>query len=290
MASYNRYSHHARRALAHAGLLTARCHHAMIDTGHLLVGVMLARGSIGYQVLHNLQLDAAQAEPYLVTLAPRLPVAPDYFEDSPSLGVALDIAEDEASRLGHHYVGTEHFLLGITRTNVGNATTLLRLMNSTPEEVRRHVRRIITDGVMEFNLQDAKRNARLTELSRRVISASEQMAVAMDHPTVGVGHLLLVLVREQRSYTAALLQEMGLREYHLREALDEGDIALMISIEGLLDRAMDLTDRLGNHYTGTDHLLLALCSVDEGRTVLARFNLSPEDLRERVEAHMRSGK
>ena len=57
-----------------------------------------------------------------------------------SYNQALLLAEDESDWLGNHYIGTEHILLGITRTNVGNAVRLLKLVDITPEQVRRHVR------------------------------------------------------------------------------------------------------------------------------------------------------
>ena len=57
MPNLHRYSHHAKRALSHAGDLALRYAHPHIDTAHLLVGVILAEGSIGAKVLDTLNLE-----------------------------------------------------------------------------------------------------------------------------------------------------------------------------------------------------------------------------------------
>ncbi len=286
MPNYNRYSHHARRALTHAGLLTQQYGHPRIGTGHLLVGVMLTEGSIGYQVLYALNLSVERARPHLKTLLPASAPPSDLAANSETLNIALELAEDESSRLGHHYVGTEHLLLGITRTNVGNAPALLHLMNGTPEQVRRRVRRTIKDGATEFNLQNVKNNARLSELSRRVISAAEQMSVSLDHQTVGLGHLLLVLLRERRSYISTLLRDFGLDEGKLQQDLNEHNPALLVSIEVVLGKVLDQVGKLGSHYTGTDHLLLTLCIDPAGVAMLTAYGVPPEQMRLRVEEHI----
>lgn len=284
--SYNRYSHHARRALTHAGTLVTRLRHPLTDTGHLLVGVMETHGSIGAQILQDLDTDAQTAADYLQTLAPVLDFPPEEVFNADELNAALAYAADESAWLGHHYVGTEHLLLGITRTNVGNARELLRHLNVSPEQVRRWVRRALSDGARELDLQAAKRTARLTELSRRAITAAEQMAVSLDHLTVGLGHLLLVMLLEERGPISALLREQGLDETRLRQDLDDGDPALLVSVDVVLDRALDQAESLGSHYTGTEHLLLTLAADEMGRRLLIEQGLNPELIRQRVKSQL----
>jgi ATP-dependent Clp protease ATP-binding subunit ClpA len=259
--------------------------HPFADTGHLLVGVLLTRGSIGSQILQELITDPATAESHLRSLSPSLEHLPPEVRNADELNAALAMAADESTWLGHHYVGTEHLLLGITRTNVGNARALLSFMDISPEQVRRRVRRALSDGARELDLQFAKRNAHLTELSRRVITAAEQMAVSLDHQTVGLGHLLLVLLQEERSPTSALLRAGGLDEAQLRHELQDMPESF-VSIEVVLDRALDQAQSMGSHYTGTEHLLLTLAADKDGSALLARFNLSPDDLRHRVKAQL----
>lgn len=283
MPSYNRrYSHHARRALTHAAQLVLRCRHPRIDTGHLLVGVMLAEGSIGHGVLHMLELDAGTAEPALAGLIRQIETVPDPPPHDAALDAALELAADESNWLGHHYIGTEHLLLGITRTNVGNASDLLHQLNVAPEQVRRHVRIALDDGLKEFSLEAVRRSVSLSELSRRVITAAEQMAVRMDNPAVGMGHLLLVLMRERRSPTAPVLAGSHLDADRLEAGLREGRASLLVSIETIVRQAVEHAQSLGTHFTGTEHLLLAITLAPEGIALIEQYGANADDLRERI--------
>jgi ATP-dependent Clp protease ATP-binding subunit ClpC len=282
MPNPSRYSQHARRALAQAQILVKRYGHPYVDTGHLLVGVMLAEGSIGCQVLHDLNLYAEQAEPHLQALYP-LMALPGEGSRPDSLEIALELAADEATWLSHHYIGTEHLLLGITRSGSGNGDALLRRMGSSSEHLRRRVRRVLKEGATEFDLQTAKQVAHLSELSRRVINAAEQRALMMQQEKPGVGHLLLELAREGRSPTAALLRDSGLDEAGLEAGLQAQDPALLLGIEAMLTQVLDLVERIGSHYTGTEHLLLTLAQHPAGSAALRAYGVDVELLRQRLE-------
>lgn len=287
MASHHRYSHHTRRALTHAANLAARYQHAYQDTAHLLVGVILAEGSVGSQVMQDFDLPAAVAEVYLKRLMPPVAKAPDQVPTDASFDKALEQAEDEAQWLAHHYIGTEHLLLGITRTNLGNAIGLLRLLEITPEQIRRRVRHVIMDGRREFSLEAIRANARLSELSRRVLNAAEQQAVALDHPTVGLGHLLLAMIRERRGVMSTVLRNSGLDEARLQAGLQGRDSATLISVEVLLNDAVDKAEQLGSHYLGADHLLLVLAHLPAGQRVLQQYGAQPGKVSRMLNRHLR---
>ncbi len=287
MRSYSRYSHHARRALSHARALVNRYRHPQVDTGHLLVGVMLAEGSMGYRVLQEMNLSASRAESHLRTLYP-LTDLPG-MDNTDALDKVLALAESESTWLGHHYVGTEHLLLGITRTNAGNASALLRQLNTSSEQLRRRVRRALRDGTSELDWQFARRSARLSELSRRVISAAEQMAVSLEQPSAGMGHLLLVLLLESRSTVSTFLRESGLKEERLRAGLAARDGSLLVSIEGILNQALDPVENLdnGSHYTGTEQILFTFALDPEGAAVLQAYGVNVSRLLRRLKPDFR---
>lgn len=288
MASYSRFSHHARRAMTHAGMLVNQFRHPRMDTGHLLVGIRLTRGSIGCQILQHLDFQVDQASVYLKSLTLPLEDPVDNPPHDAALDACLDLAANESGWLGHHYVGTEHLLLGITRTNVGNASDLLRLVGISPDQLRRRVRQAVSEGLMEFSLQAVRRHARLSELSRRVINAAEQIAVALDHETVGIGHLLLVLLKEQRSITATLLRTVSLEERAIEFTLSQQNTAAMKSIEHILVDAVEYAQNWDNHYTGTEHLLLAVTLDPAGSALLRELNISPEVLQRKIESYLRT--
>lgn len=273
------YSHHARRALTHASLLVQRYRHPFVDTGHLLVGVMLAEGSIGWQVMQSMGLSAAQAEPHLQALYPMVDV-PGEVSNADALNMTLELAASEAEWLSHHYIGTEHLLLGLTRSNAGNASALLRRLNTSPEYLRSRVRRALSEGTSEADLQ----MVRLSELSRRVMYAAEQLAISLGHSQVGIGHLLLVMARERRSTTSPMLLACGLDETRLRDGLARGDGLLLVSIDRILNQVRDLVERVGSHYTGTEHLLLALVNDPAGQAALNAYGVRPETLEAYLQA------
>lgn len=291
MSYVNRYSHHARRALLHAGMLVKQYHHPRVDTGHLLVGVLQTRGSIGYTVLDELGLDAKRAQPQLQELTVALSQPPEDVQNDAALDMALDLAADESAWLGHHYIGTEHFLLGMTRTNLGNASDLLHRLNVTPEQVRRRVRRALSAGMYEFSQETLRHSARFSELSRRVIIAAESLSVRLDHPSVGIGHLLWAMASEQRGATTTLLHDHAMDKERLHRVLtgergSEHLPGLLTSIEHILDPASELAERFGNHYTGTEHLLLAMLSDEALQTTLQHYVEEITQLRDALRDRM----
>lgn len=287
MSIENRFSHHSRRALAHAAQLARRFNHPRQDTAHLLVGVIRAQGSLGAQVLSDLDLPLEVAEVYLKRLIDAESEVPNPVPRDPSFETALMQAADESNWLGHHYVGTEHLLLGITRTNVGNAISLLRLVEISPEQIRRRVRHLLSDGRAEFSLEALRQNARLSELSRRVLNAAEQYAVSFDHPSVGIGHLLLALLRERRGVNADILRQSGLEESVLVEGLMRRDTAPLLSVESVVQEAIEVSQKMGSHYVGADHLLLVLARAHQGAALMRRYNVSTDKVQRLLSKHLR---
>lgn len=285
MAQQQRYSHHARRALHHATQLAVDYGHPVQDTAHLLVGVIMAEGSLGSDLLDIYDLPIPVARVYLK----RLLLPQEGITHPPrtkTLNQTLMLAADEAQSLGSHYIGTEHMLLGITRTNLGNAVDLLRLVDITPEQLRRRVRHVISDGRAEWNLELIRANARLSELSRRVLNAAEQLAIRHDHPVIGIGHLMLALSNERRSVTSAYLQQSGLDHGQLQHDIERGNQRLFITMEAVLQEAINQADKMGNHYLGADHLLLALTNDTQAVALMHHYGVSVDKVRRLLEKYL----
>lgn len=288
MPFQHRYSHHARRALHHAADLASLYGHHQQDTAHLLVGVILTEGSLGSQILDIFDLPAPVARVYLKRLMTPYENVPNPVPRSEAFKKTLEQAADEADWLDSHYIGTEHLLLGITRENQGNALDLMHLVDVTPEQIRRRTRHMISDGNLEFSLETVRANAKLSELSRRVLNAAEQRAVTLDHPAVGIGHLLWALINERRGITSNFLQQAGLGKEKLEVDLDNYEQSLFISIEDALNEAINQATRYGSHYVGADHLLLALALLTDGMTLMYRFGADPEKVKRLVNKHLSS--
>ncbi len=286
MINETRYSHHARRALTHARMSAATFHHPRVDTGHLLLGVLRAQGSIGCQVLEALGLEAQlTAEKLSAMVLEHAAVNGPPAHDA-ALDLALELADDEAAWLGHHYVGTHHLLLGMTRTNLGNSSDLMRLLGVSPEKVRTRVRRALNEGMTEFNLEAVRRNPRFSELARRVINAAEGYSLALDHETIGVGHLLLALWHEQRGSIAPLLAHSGFNVHALRADLERHTPTVLTSVEPIFELSLESAERYSNHYTGTEHLLLAILALPGSDTLMQRYGIHVEHLRQAVQQQL----
>lgn len=282
----HRYSHHARRALHHAAELALEYGHPRQDTAHLLVGVMMTEGSLGAKVLEIFDLPVPVAKVYLKRMMPAEDNVQKPVPHDESFDKALEQSVDEATWLGSHYIGTEHILLGITRMNVGNAINLMRLIDITPEQLRRRLRHLIGDGHFEWSLETVRANARLSELSRRVLNAAEQQAVKLDHPAVGIGHLLNALVTERRGMTSSVLKQSGLDEEKLQKALIAKRRHLFTDVSVVLDEAINQAEKMGNHYVGADHLLLAMTLNEKCIDLLTRYDVAPDKARRLVQKQL----
>jgi ATP-dependent Clp protease ATP-binding subunit ClpC len=281
----HRYSHHARRAIGHAGELAAQYRHPRVDTGHLLVGILRAEGSIGAAVLRELGLEAERAASQLRALiVPHPTAATAHPTHDAALDAALDLAADEAVWLGHHYIGTEHLLLGMTRTHVGNVADLLRQLDIAPDLLRRRVRRALHDGFTELMLEQARRAARLSELARRVLTAAEQRA---GDAAATSWHLLLALLAEGRGAVPALLRESGLAMADLERQLKRR-APLSTDLDDILYHASELAETYDSHYVGTEHLLLALLLNPALSAPFAESGIDIQALIARVEAQLRA--
>jgi ATP-dependent Clp protease ATP-binding subunit ClpA len=282
MEERDRFSQHARRALNQARLLAQDCRHEAVDTDHLLAGILREKGSLGSRVLADLDADTCRAEAEVCVLHP--------VADPPALTLDLTddarrvllIAAEVSHWFGHHYIGTEHVLLALVRSREGGVQSLLRALALSPDEIRRRVRRLLRGGVTDLSIEATKRTARLSELSRRVLNAAEQLALQGGGQPIAPDHLLLVLARERRSAASRMLRDCGLNPAALEAVLNRrisGDLVNPEAVvEEVIDRAVDQANRLGTHYTGTDHLLLALAENPYGAGLLGQCGVDVERL------------
>jgi ATP-dependent Clp protease ATP-binding subunit ClpC len=282
MEMNSRFSQHARRAFSQARLLAQECQHGAVDTDHLLVGILREKGSLGSRVLVDLDVDGDQAEAEIRVL--HQPVEPlahplDLTEASRRV---LIIAADVSRWFGHPYIGTEHLLLALVRSREGGVHDLLCALALNPDQIRWQARRLLRSGVTELDLEVAKRTARLSELSRRVLNAAQQLAWQEEGQPIGLDHLLLVLARERRSAASRMLHECGLNQAALDPIPERGLSGSHVSpealVEEVIDQAVDWANQLGTHYTGTDHLLLALAENSYGAALLRQYGVDVERL------------
>jgi len=276
------YSHHARRAMLQARACARQQRHALLDTGHLLVGILRAEGSLGQRVLRELALNPEDAEHRLAKQHPHARQLPADLPFSDALQDTLRFAAEESHLLGHHYIGTEHLLLGLVRSGGGSARPILHASAISLDQIRRQVRRVWQEGQTEIGLEKGLRLARLSELSRRVLSRANMIADDYDQHPVDLMHLLLALAQEKRSPGALTLPRCGLNQTALQDALRRPHLSTATHLEEVLDEAVFYAEQMGSHYTGTDHIIMALARHERGMWLLLKFRVDVERLQREV--------
>jgi hypothetical protein len=141
-----RFTQRSRRVLMLAQEEAERMQHASIDTEHLLLGLMREEGGVAHRVLSDLGVDQQQLESQVQALSQAGIRSGAMLELSNGVKKSLELAVDEARRMGHHYIGTEHLLLGLMRQDSGAAVEILQRLNVKAEQVRRHAHQILKDA------------------------------------------------------------------------------------------------------------------------------------------------
>ena len=117
----------------------------------------------------------------------------------------LMLAQEEAKRLGHNFIGTEHLLLGLVREGSGIAARALKNMNVDLNRVRAEVERITPRGDKLFF-----QGITYTPRAKRVVELSIEESQNLGHNYVGTEHILLGLLREGEGIAAQVLTNLGI--------------------------------------------------------------------------------
>jgi ATP-dependent Clp protease ATP-binding subunit ClpC len=120
----------------------------------------------------------------------------------------LAMAREEAARLHHEYVGTEHILLGLVRDGEGVAAEVLRGLGVDREAIRQHV----LEGVHPGRPGSVPGpDLPYTSRAKKVLELSMTEASMLNHSYVGSEHLLLGLLAEEKGIAAQVLSQAGVR-------------------------------------------------------------------------------
>jgi ATP-dependent Clp protease ATP-binding subunit ClpC len=141
-----RFTQRARRVLSLAQEEAERLQHSHIGTEHLLLGLMREEGGVAGRVLRDLGLEIHRVEDLVQRLSNAGQRAVGKLDLSSGTKRVLELAVDEARRMGHHYIGTEHLLLGLVRINDGIAIDILKRLGVSTDQVRRQTRRVLQES------------------------------------------------------------------------------------------------------------------------------------------------
>jgi ATP-dependent Clp protease ATP-binding subunit ClpC len=139
----------------------------------------------------------------------------------------ISASREEALRLGHDYIGTEHLILGMIRDNDNLAVTLLRKLGASLEEVKETIERA-TRGTANYNVRNLA-NIPLTRQSEKVLKVTYLEAKFFKSQLIGAEHVLLSILRDEDNLGAQILGKVKvnydlvkqLLEYHLQNPTAE---------------------------------------------------------------------
>ncbi len=118
----------------------------------------------------------------------------------------LQMAREEAARLHHEYVGTEHILLGLIREGEGVAAAVLQNLNVDLEEIQQKIEETVKKGKAAAA---AGPDLPYTSRAKKVLELAMTEARELNHSYVGTEHLLLGLLREEKGIAAQVLTDAG---------------------------------------------------------------------------------
>ena len=170
MASrFEKFSERARRVLSLAQEEAQRFNHNYIGTEHILLGLVRETEGVGAKVLSNLNVELPKvrsAVEFIIGRGER--PSPEDTALTPRAKKVIELAVDEARRLSHHYIGTEHLLIGIMREGEGVAAGVLESDGVTLDKIRAETARVLSQsaskGQTASNPRQTTRTPTLDEL------------------------------------------------------------------------------------------------------------------------------
>ena len=125
----------------------------------------------------------------------------------------MQLANQEAQRFNHEYIGTEHMLLGLVKEGTGVAANVLKNLDVDLRKIRLEVEKLVQSGPEMITMGKLPQTPR----AKKVIEYSMEEARNLNHNFVGTEHILLGLLREQEGVAAQVLMNLGLKLEEVRE-------------------------------------------------------------------------
>ena len=125
----------------------------------------------------------------------------------------MQLANQEAQRFNHEYIGTEHVLLGLIKEGSGVAANVLKNLDVDLRKIRLEVEKLVQSGPDMVTMGKLPQTPR----AKKVIEYSMEEARHLNHNYVGTEHILLGLLREQEGVAAQVLMNLGLKLEEVRE-------------------------------------------------------------------------
>ena len=146
---------------------------------------------------------------------------------SPRVKDVITYSKEEALRLGHDFIGTEHLMLGILRDGNGKAIQILNNLSVDLDHLRRKVE-ILSPASPSAEVSVEKKNLHLTRQAERALKTTFLEAKVFQSSSISTAHLLLCILRNENDPTTKLLNKMKIdydaaKEQYLNMTPNEED-------------------------------------------------------------------
>ena len=229
---FEKFSERARRVLSLAQEEAQRFNHNYIGTEHILLGLVRETEGVAARVLANLGVDlnkVRSAVEFIIGRGERPPQGEIGL--TPRAKKVVELAVDEARRMNHAYIGTEHLLIGLLREGEGVAAGVLESLNVSLDKVRSETQRLLSQQTSTSAGYGARATTRTPTLDQLGIDLTGAARANKLDPVIGrskeIQRVIQILSRRTKN-NPVLMGEPGVGKTAIVEALAQriasGDI------------------------------------------------------------------
>jgi ATP-dependent Clp protease ATP-binding subunit ClpA len=309
MGPFDRFNDRAKRVLALAQDEAIRFNHNYIGPEHLVLGLVREGEGVAARALDSLGIELGKVRSAVEFIVGRgdATTSPSEITLAPRTKRIIELAIDEARKLGHSHVGTEHLLLGIVREGESVASGILESLGVSLEKVRHQVIATIGQGPTEGGRASGTVGApvvaasqsidfadRLDSTGRKALGRAFWEAGRANAARIEPHHVLLGLLWQRDAWTRSVLGQLGVNHDTLFTRIDElappstgprpAGFEEQAALRDLLARACELAAERNSYTIRAGDLLLAIAYADgPAINALASFGVTTLKLREVLE-------
>jgi ATP-dependent Clp protease ATP-binding subunit ClpC len=217
---FDKFTERARKVLQLAQEEAHRFNHNYIGTEHLLLGLVREGDGVAARVLGNMGVQLPKVRSAVEFIIGRGEQAPmGEIGLTPRAKKVLELAIDEARRLNHHYIGTEHLLLGLVREGEGIAAGVLESLGVNLEKVRAQVMQVVNQS---SSYSQSKSQTKTPYMDALGFDLTEAARMSKLGPLIGreteIDRVMQILTRRTKN-NPALIGEPGVGKTAIVEGL-----------------------------------------------------------------------
>ena len=223
MYPFERFTERAKKVLTLAQEEAERSHHSYIGTEHLLLGLLREGEGLAAKVLNNLGVEIGKVRQTIESVLGRNErIIIQQIIPTSRVKKVIEISFEEARRMGHNYVGTEHLLLGLLIEGEGIAAHVLEDLGASLDKVRAEIERLLHDSTQEESEPAPKKPSKtplLDQFGRDLTELARKNAL---DPVIGreqeIERVIQILSRRTKN-NPALIGEPGVGKTAIAEGL-----------------------------------------------------------------------